>query len=102
MSAGDPLLCVCLNHWVHSRPQHIPRKLEPAQTAFIVFYLTLLKQKQANDVVLFSETVRPLHEKRPIGCCLPIGTKLALPRTNGRNSLNVQGSIDMETGRTAC
>ena len=85
----------------HHRPQEIARKLDPAkQVAFIAFYTTLLKQMQADDVVLFGDAVHPLHEVRPVGCWAPAGTALAVQQTSGRDRLNVHGAIDLETGRT--
>jgi len=85
----------------HHRPQEIARKLDPAkQVAFIAFYAALLKQMQADDVVLFGDAVHPLHEVRPVGCWAPAGTALAVQQTSGRDRLNVHGVIDLETGRT--
>ena len=85
----------------HHRPQEIARKLDPAkQVAFIAFYTTLLKQMQADDVVLFGDAVHPLHEVRPVGCWAPAGTALAVQQTSGRDRLTVHGAIDLETGRT--
>ena len=85
----------------HQRPQAIARKLDPAkQAAFIAYYAALLRQMQADDVVLFGDAVHPLHEVRPMGCWAPAGTKLAVQQTGGRDRLNVHGAIDLETGRT--
>jgi transposase len=85
----------------HRRPEEIARKLDPAkQAAFIAFYMALLKQMQADEVVLFGDAVHPLHEVRPMGCWAPAGSKLAVPQTSGRDRLNVHGAIDLETGRT--
>jgi hypothetical protein len=91
-------------HWLgmqHHRPQEIARKLDPAkQVAFIAFYAALLKQMQADDVVLFGDAVHPLHEVRPVGCWAPAGTALAVQQTSDRDRPNVHGAIDLETGRT--
>ncbi len=85
----------------HHRPEEIARKLDPAkQAAFIASYLALLKQMQADEVVLFGDAVHPLHEVRPMGCWAPAGTKLAVQQTSGRDRLNVHGALDLETGRT--
>src|SRR5271155_2224329 len=85
----------------YRKPRPLPRKLDPArQAAFIKAYNDLLNHLADDEAVMFTDAVHPTHEARPAGCWAPKGTKVAIAQTSGRERLNIQGAIDLETGRT--
>jgi len=82
-------------------PRRIPRDLdETRQQAFIDGYEKLLNGLGADESVVFVDAVHPTHQVRPAGCWGPKGTTLAVEQTTGRQSLNIHGAIDLETGQT--
>jgi transposase len=84
-----------------TKPTEIARKVDPEkQKAFIAAYEKLLNGLQADEVVLFGDAVHPTHEVRAVGCWGPKHETLAVAQTSGRQRLNVQGAIDLETGMT--
>ena len=86
----------------HRRPQSVARKLDPTkQAAFSASYDDLMNHLGDDEVVLFGDAVHPTHEARPVGCWAPRDTKIAVEQTSGRQNLNIQGAIDLETGQTA-
>lgn len=85
----------------HRRPQAVPRKMDPArQRRFIADYEALLNGLQDDEMVMFSDAVHPVHGAQPVGCWAPADVKLAVEQTTGREHLNIQGAIDLETGQT--
>jgi len=82
-------------------PCRIPRQLDDArQQAFIDGYERLLNGLGVDESVAFVDAVHPTHQVRPAGCWGPKGTTLAVEQTTGRQSLNIHGAIDLETGQT--
>ena len=82
------------------KPNVIPRKLdEEKQKAFMEGYEKLLNSLGDDEAVLFADAVHPTHEARPVGCWAPSQEKLAIEQTSGRQRINIQGAIDLETGR---
>jgi transposase len=82
-------------------PCKIPRHLDEArQQAFIDDYEKLLNGLDADESVVFVDAVHPIHQVRPAGCWGPKGTTLAVEQTTGRQSLNIHGALDLETGQT--
>ena len=82
-------------------PCRIPRQLDDArQQAFIDGYERLLNGLGVDEAVAFVDAVHPTHQVQPAGCWGPKGTTLAVEQTTGRQSLNIHGAIDLETGQT--
>ena len=85
----------------YCKPKIIPRKLDPKkQEAFIALYQRILNSLPTNEVVLFSDAVHPTHSVRPTGCWGSSEESLAIEQTSGRQRMNIQGAIDLETGQT--
>lgn len=85
----------------YHKPQIIPRKLnEAAQKAFIDSYEKLLRGQGPDETVLFADAVHPTHAAKPTGCWGPVGDRLALEQTSGRQRINIHGAINLETGQT--
>jgi transposase len=85
----------------HRRPKTIPRKLNPAkQQAFIKAYEDLLNHMGDDEVVLFGDAVHPTHGVRPVGCWAPKDVNIAVEQTSGRQTVNIHGAINLETGET--
>jgi transposase len=87
--------------FVHHRPQAISSKMDPAkQRRFIAEYASLLNHLQADEMVMFSDAVHPVHGAQPVGCWALATMPVAVEQTTGREHLNIQGAIDLETGQT--
>jgi transposase len=85
----------------YCKPCRIPRHLDEArQQAFIDGYEELLNGLGADEAVVFVDAVHPTHQVRPAGCWGPKDTTLAVEQTTGRQSLNIHGAIDLESGQT--
>lgn len=82
-------------------PKAMSRKLDPAkQAAFIKVYETLLNRPEADETVVFADVLHPTYAVRPIGCGAPKDTLVAVAQTRGRQHLNIQDAMELET-RTA-
>jgi transposase len=82
-------------------PCKVPRHLDEArQQAFIDGYEELLNGLGADESVVFVDAVHPIHQVRAAGCWGPKGATLAVEQTTGRQSLNIHGALDLETGQT--
>jgi transposase len=82
-------------------PRRISRNLDEArQQAFIDDYEELLTGLGADESVVFVDAVHPTHQVRAAGCWGPKDTTLAVEQTTGRQSLNIHGALDLETGQT--
>jgi transposase len=85
----------------YCKPRKIPRHLdEQRQQAFIDHYENLLNSLDPDEAVVFVDAVHPTHQVRPAGCWVPKGTTVAVEQTTGRQSLNIHGAINLETGQT--
>ena len=85
----------------HRKPKAIPSRMDPEkQRQFIAFYEKLLNRLEADEIVLFSDAVHPVYGAQPVGCWTPKGTAIAVEQTTGREHMNIQGAIDLETGIT--
>jgi hypothetical protein len=86
----------------YRQPAAISRKSDPVkQAAFIEKYEDVLSQLPADEVVMFGDTVHPIHAVRPVGCWAPKEVRVAVEQSSGRDRLNVHGAIDLETGKAA-
>jgi hypothetical protein len=70
-----------------------PARLFPASAVFP-------SSERARRNAAFSAAVHLTHAVRPAGCWAPKDIPLAAPQTSGRQRLNIQGAIDLETGKT--
>src|SRR5713226_4806984 len=90
------------NHGFNYRKPHkMPRGLNDVrQQAFIASYEKLLNTMAADEAVVFVDAVHPTHQVRAAGCWAPKDTAIAVEQTTGRQSLNIHGAINLETGQT--
>jgi transposase len=87
--------------FVHRRPQAVSSKMDPEkQRRFIAAYEDLLNSLPADEMVMFSDAVHPVHGAQPVGCWAPADVPIAVEQTTGREHVNIQGAIDLETGKT--
>jgi transposase len=85
----------------YRKPNAMPRNLDDAkQEAFIAGYEKLLNTMGVDEAVVFVDAVHPTHQVRPVGCWAPRDVAIAVEQTTGRQSLNIHGAIDLETGQT--
>jgi len=85
----------------HRRPKPLASKMDvQKQRAFIAFYQALLKRLADDEMVMFSDAVHPTHGAQPVGCWAPRGQAIAVAQTTGREHVNIQGAIDLESGET--
>ncbi len=85
----------------YRKPGKLPRGLSDAkQEAFITSYEKLLNAMYADEAVVFVDAVHPVHQAKPVGCWVPKGVAVAVQQTTGRQSLNIHGAINLETGHT--
>ena len=84
----------------YTKPQVLPAKADAAQQeAFIADYEALLRRLGADEMVVFSDAVHPTHQSRPAHGWFPRGRKTAIRASSGRQRLNIQGALDLETFR---
>lgn len=87
--------------FVHRKPTALSSKMDPQkQRAFIAAYESLLDHLPDDEMVMFSDAVHPTHGAQPVGCWAPKDVALAVEQTTGRDRLNIQGAVDLETGQT--
>jgi transposase len=85
----------------YRKPGKLPRGLSDAkQEAFIASYEKLLNAMDVDEAVVFVDAVHPVHQAKPVGCWVPKGVAVAVQQTTGRQSLNIHGAINLETGHT--
>jgi transposase len=85
----------------YKKPQAFGRGLDAGkQRAFIDAYEKLLNSLSPDEAVVFSDAVHPLYAVRAAGCWAPPNETPAVAQTSGRERLNIQGALDLETGKT--
>jgi len=85
----------------HRKPKSVPSRMDPdRQRRFIAFYEKLLNRLEADELVMFADAVHPVYGAQPVGCWTPKGTAVAVEQTTGREHMNIQGAIDLETDAT--
>jgi transposase len=85
----------------YRKPREAPRNLnEVQQKAFIAGYEKLLNTMGMDEAVVFVDAVHPTHQVHAAGCWAPKGIAIAVEQTTGRQSLNIHGAINLETGQT--
>ena len=53
---------------------------------------------EADEAVVFADAVHPTDAVRPVGCWGPKDVPVAVEQSSGRDRLNIDGAIDLETG----
>jgi transposase len=85
----------------HRRPREVSSRMDPErQRQFIARYANLLNHLPGDEMVMFSDAVHPVHGAQAVGCWVPRGAEVAVEQTTGRERLNIQGAIDLESGQT--
>lgn len=80
------------------KPTHTPGKQDPAkQEAFVDEYEQLKADKGENDPVYFADATHPQHNSVPSYGWIKKGTEKELKANCGRQRLNINGAIDIET-----
>ncbi len=82
----------------YKKPKHVPGKQDPeAQRDFIEKYYRLKAEKGENDVILFGDATHPQHNSAPAYGWIKKGVEKELKSNCGRQRLNINGVIDIET-----
>ncbi len=85
----------------HRRPREVSSRMDPdRQRDFIARYANLLNHLPGDEMVMFADAVHPVHGAQAVGCWVPRGADVAVEQTTGRERLNIQGAIDLESGQT--
>jgi transposase len=85
----------------HRKLKAVPSRMDPdKQRRFIALYEKLLNRLEADELVMFSDAVHPVYGAQPVGCWTPKNMAVAVEQTTGREHMNIQGAIDLETGTT--
>ena len=85
----------------YRKPRKAPRNLDEARRkAFIAGYEKLLNTMGIDEAVVLVDAVHPTHQVHAAGRWAPKGIAIAVEQTTGRQSLNIHGSINLETGQT--
>jgi transposase len=85
----------------HRKPRAVSSKMGPdKQRRFIALYEKLLNSLSADEMVMFTDAVHPTYGAQPVGCWAPKVAAVAVEQTTGREQINIQAAIDLETGTT--
>lgn len=82
----------------YKKPTHVPGKQDPAQQeAFLEEYACIKAEKGDNDPLYFADATHPQHNSVPSYGWIKTGQEKALKANCGRQRLNINGAIDIET-----
>lgn len=82
----------------YKKPTHVPGKQDPAkQQAFVEEYEQIKAEKGENDPVYFADATHPQHNSIPSYGWIKTGQEKALKANCGRQRLNINGAINIET-----
>ena len=82
----------------YKKPTHVPGKQDPAQQqAFVEEYERIKADKGENDPLYFADATHPHHNSIPSYGWIKTGREKALKANCGRQRLNINGAIDIET-----
>jgi transposase len=82
----------------YKKPTHIPGKQDPAQQkAFLEEYEHLKAIKGKNDPIYFADATHPQHNSIPSYGWIKKGQEKELKANCGRQRLNINGAINIET-----
>jgi transposase len=91
----------CLLHrlgFSYRKPTHIPGKQDPAkQKAFLEEYEQIKACKGKNDPIYFADATHPQHNSIPSYGWIKKGQEKELKANSGRQRLNINGAINIET-----
>lgn len=82
----------------YKKPKHVPGKQDPAmQEVFLCEYEQTKADKGKNDPVYFADATHPQHNSVPSYGWIKKGCEKELKANCGRQRLNINGAIDIET-----
>ena len=82
----------------YKKPTHVPGKQDPLKQAeFIEYYQPLKASKDEEDPIYFADATHPQHNSVPAYGWIKKGKEKALKANCGRQRLNINGAIDIET-----
>lgn len=82
----------------YKKPTHVPGKQDPAQQqAFIEAYERIKAEKGENDPIYFADATHPQHNSVPSYGWIKKGHEKELKANCGRQRLNINGAINIET-----
>jgi len=82
----------------YKKPAHVPGKQDPAkQQAFLEEYGEIKAKKGENDPIYFADATHPQHNSIPSYGWIKKGQEKALKANCGRQRLNINGAINIET-----
>jgi transposase len=82
----------------YKKPKHVPGKQDPAkQRAFIEYYEQIKADKGEHDPIYFADATHPQHNSIPSYGWIKKGMEKELKANCGRQRLNINGAIDIET-----
>jgi len=82
----------------YKKPTHVPGKQDPAQQqAFLTQYERIKARKGKNDPIYFADATHPQHNSVPSYGWIKKGQDKELKANCGRQRLNINGAINMET-----
>jgi len=82
----------------YKKPMHVPGKQDPArQRAFLKEYEHIKANKGENDPIYFADATHPQHNSVPSYGWIKKGQEKALKANCGRQRLNINGAINIET-----
>lgn len=82
----------------YKKPTHVPGKQDPAQQqAFLDKYERIKAEKGENDPIYFADATHPQHNSVPSYGWIKKGQEKELKANCGRQRLNINGAIDVET-----
>jgi len=82
----------------YKKPTHVPGKQDPAkQQAFIEEYERIKAEKGENDPIYFADATHPQHNSVPSYGWIKKGQEKELKANCGRQRLNINGAINIET-----
>jgi transposase len=82
----------------YKKPTHFPGKQDPVkQRAFLDEYEQIKANKGENDPIYFADATHPQHNSIPSYGWIKKGSKKPLKANCGRQRLNINGAIDIET-----
>ena len=82
----------------YKKPTHVPGKQNPAQQqAFLEEYACIKAEKGKNDPLYFADATHPQHNSVPSYGWIKKGKEKALKANCGRQRLNINGAINIET-----
>ncbi len=84
--------------FVYKKPKHIPGKADPARQAeYAARIQDFLAMKSPDTRVYFMDAVHPQYNSTPSAGWILKGTDKELPANCGRQRLNLNGAIDVES-----